>query len=506
MYSPGDTLYLVSQNLSGSDLLDVNLADAHALLKSPGRIVATGKPAHVSGQQPPLIYQMCITHAYTPFTMSVVCRARLTGVYKGPAALAPFIPLPPDTSDATPLAIESPSDIVDGTASIGPEYILKLFDHRCFVNIRQDCELDGPYAMENARAYHKYHRGPPAPYFSKFFWDMPGVTHERPWTESDIGLFEAWMEVDARRTFETEVSVYNILADLQGQVVPKVLDTISSNTPFVFEPTPSVVAGSDNHDMTTMNDAVDNDLSSDSSSSDQDVNLDGVDLTRLATGHRVYGILMEYVPGMSLRTFIDDCLRSGRPELRAEVASIADEAVALILEIGRYPMLNSDIRLDNVLVRESYVATLSLNLEGADSHTTECDPRASSELSPSESCTATIDNPTSVGVSRCVAIDFGESRLRFEDETDEQWRCAKLFRDEEGSLVDALSWEMRQVFKEILGRELSLEEDPKLQQACREAQAEVWTYERVRPWYRKLSPEDQSAYEMNPRWGQHPKA
>ena len=505
MYSPGDTLYLVSQNLSGSDLLDVNLADVHALLHSPGRIVATEKPAHVSGQRPPLVYQMCITHAYTPFTMSVVCRAKLTGVYKGPAALAPFIPLPPDTSDATPLAIESPSDVVGGTASIGPEYILKLYDHRCFVNARTEGKEVLPYARENARAYHKYHQGPPAPYFSKYFSSMPGLSHQRPPTESDLGIFEAWMEADARSIFETEVSVYNVLADLQGSAVPRLFDTISSNTPFVFNDPPSMAGVGYDNQVTPMRGKLDQDDRAHRSNHD-DVAPNGVDLTHLAAGHPIYGLLLEYVPGISLRSFIGSSLRAGRQELRAHVASIADEAVALVLKIGRYPVLNRDIRLENMLVRQSYVATLSLDgmeLGSGDEQLTESDPSSVPHSVSFEELTDS--NPAATTVSRCVSIDFGQARLRFDDETDEQWRCAKLYDDEEYAITDRLSWEMQRVFKEIIGAEQSFEGDAAtLRTLARDAQAALWSYELKRPWYRKLSMEDQLAYESDDRWGQHP--
>ncbi len=39
---------------------------------------------------------------------------------------------------------------------------------------------------------------------------------------------------------------------------------------------------------------------------------------------------------------------------------------------------------------------------------------------------------------RCVAIDFGSSRVRYPDETDEEWRRAKQNQDEEGAVGQVL--------------------------------------------------------------------
>lgn len=98
----------------------------------------------------------------------------------------------------------------------------------------------------------------------------------------------------------------------------------------------------------------------------------------------VGGILIEYIPSFRLRE-----IKEHLPKETWD--AIGNGAVALVNLISDRGVLNSDVRLENILV-------------------------------------TTTDPP------RVVMIDFGLTRLRREDEGDEEWRRAKKSQDEEGAV------------------------------------------------------------------------
>ena len=157
----------------------------------------------------------------------------------------------------------------------------------------------------------------------------------------------------------------------------------------------------------------------------------------------------------------------------------------------------------------------------------------------------------------CVAIDFASCRLRYEDETDEEWRRAKEFEDEEGNLGTAIQRVLRQAiqqhssshsttFAPAIHPKLSLHSSstPPLAPAIHSEQStfplppafhsdessmpllihdngetrrdtpgtnaqhwesgrDVWKYRDRGRWDRQLSTEEQAAYEEDPCWGLH---
>ena len=51
-------------------------------------------------------------------------------------------------------------------------------------------------------------------------------------------------------------------------------------------------------------------------------------------------------------------------------------------------------------------------------------------------------------LNRCVVIDFGRSRLRFPDETDEEWRLNKMEKDEDGQVGFGCEIHLRDLLKD----------------------------------------------------------
>lgn len=486
MYHPGDDLFLFSNTLSSDGRTPLTPT------KPVGFDIAPGlKP----------IYHVRIVHAYTPFTMAVVCRVRLIGIFETPMAIPPHIPLPLDTDDST----TTPSPCTDDpeTLTNGPEYILKLYDRRCFRNVRKEYGCTAPYSEEHARAYEKYRQGTPAAVFTPYFWDMQGLG-DRKDTETLTRLFEAWLEEDARKTYRKELAVYDLLRDLQGKSIPKLFDTVSCNVPFRFARTTSPAAGEERKGQ-----VMDSEHEPDSQG--------GTNSSDFVDWNIIHGILIEYIPGPSLRSFIRSCMTSPNHRLRSELVSIADEAVAVTVEIGRYPVLNRDIRLDNMLVRESYVSTLDFHTPHDAPVSIETErlvPTASSDSMASKPRRDPRNALDHLNETRCVAIDFGHTRLRFADETDEQWRCAKNADDEEFRITDVIQWEMQVLFKaqrsaqgsssELVKEANSGDSGESLRRACQIDQQALWNYQPVWLWYRELSPEEYKENFEILDWGQHP--
>ena len=86
---------------------------------------------------------------------------------------------------------------------------------------------------------------------------------------------------------------------------------------------------------------------------------------------------------------------------------MCDDAVVLINQISDHSMLNTDARLDNILVR----------------------------LLTSPGSVPMIDN---LPPNPCVLIDLAQCRLRREDENEDAWIAVKWSQDEEGAVGHVL--------------------------------------------------------------------
>jgi hypothetical protein len=100
----------------------------------------------------------------------------------------------------------------------------------------------------------------------------------------------------------------------------------------------------------------------------------------------VPGLLIEYVPSLSLRQFIRH-----KPHYPPSVIkTVCDDALKLISTINDLEFLNEDVRIDNVLVRKS-----------------------------------ALEEKNSGGLPHCVLIDLSHRRQRGLEEDDEKWKRAK---------------------------------------------------------------------------------
>lgn len=100
------------------------------------------------------------------------------------------------------------------------------------------------------------------------------------------------------------------------------------------------------------------------------------------------GLLLEYIPGVTLNELAEKTPRESWQ-------SIADSAVSAVNAISDHEILNRDVQLRNIMAR----------------------PCAASDFG-----------------YRAVVIDFGRTRFRGEDESDEDWGQEKSLQDEEGAV------------------------------------------------------------------------
>ena len=111
---------------------------------------------------------------------------------------------------------------------------------------------------------------------------------------------------------------------------------------------------------------------------------------------RVKGIMLEYIPGFSL----SDLVVSGVPP--GAWQGIVDRAIRIVHALSDRDVLNKDVRPTN------FIAS---GWSGDDG-----------------------DNDQAIEEFRIFMIDFGQSRLRREDEADPEWGRAKWRQDEEGAV------------------------------------------------------------------------
>ena len=488
MYQPGNLLYLTLQTLIGDDLPDdtVLAVDTALRARSPqhhkdGGWKETDHPVNL------VTYKMRILHAFKPFTMAVVCHVRLIGIVSG--SIAPAVN-DVDTAtelgrdQATPLAIEG--DFTDHL-----EYIVKIYDRRYIHNPRIIYDNARPYSAAKATAYHKLvQAGAPLPNFTRNFCQTPGLASAEHWTDVEDGLFEAWLEHECGLMRRVEIAAYNTLSDLQGKSVPWLFDAVSfaSRTLDVPEGVATAVAVQNSEDKSGWSQGGKHDSSC------------GGEMTI------VEGLLLEYIPGPSLQSYVDGLLSLiGRVPCHLfakDMNNICDEAVRLVREVGKRDILNRDYRIDNIIVRapgfDAFLRRLrhladGVSLEALHAAMFTPLPRES----PSPPATVPGTDPADSKIPRCVLIDFGHSRVRFPDETDEQWRCAKDLEDEEGAIGTVL--------QSYLKRKISaLKRDSRPAALDEALDSLLWNWTVNTPWRRELSAEEQRAYEVEEGWGMHP--
>lgn len=122
---------------------------------------------------------------------------------------------------------------------------------------------------------------------------------------------------------------------------------------------------------------------------------------------QVKGILLEYIPGFSLSKLAENV----PPEA---CQGIVDQGIQIVYALNDHEVLNRDVRPDNFIVRMI---------------------KSSDEVGAAE--------------YQVVMIDFGQSRLRGEEETDFAWGRNKWTQDEEGAVGMLMRHRLRKVGIEI---------------------------------------------------------
>ncbi|KAK4211626.1 casein kinase I RAG8 [Rhypophila decipiens] len=120
----------------------------------------------------------------------------------------------------------------------------------------------------------------------------------------------------------------------------------------------------------------------------------------------IKGILLEYIPGFNL----SDLSSQAPPEA---CQGIVDQGIRIVHALSDRNVLNKDVRPDNFIVNRSY------------------------------------HNEQEDMVFRVAMIDFGQSRLRREDESDLDWGRAKWQQDEEGAVGQVMQHQLKRAGIEI---------------------------------------------------------
>ena len=135
---------------------------------------------------------------------------------------------------------------------------------------------------------------------------------------------------------------------------------------------------------------------------------------------KIPGILLEFIDGFTL-----DTLHLETPQCQWQ--NLCDQAVKVVHWISDHNVLNEDVRRGNMLVRKKGGKPIkSKRVEDA-------------------------SDPVLVDGYDIFAIDFGLSRLRRHDETDDEWREAKYEEHED----EKIGFGMRSMLKNSCGFELN---------------------------------------------------
>lgn len=224
------------------------------------------------------------------------------------------------------------------------DVVLKMHDPRFATDLRRRTDLE-PWSQEQADAYVDYVRSGGAAKLVETFKTME--ERELSTVEQETYQHEA-----LRLTCADEMEVYNVLKPFQGKETPMFLTSVKLITPSTL---PSRY------------------------------------LSREARKFfDVHGLLMEYIPGISL----GDLPHSNIP--RTSWQTIVDQAIDNTGILSFRSILNEDVHRRNVLI--------------------------------------TPDSSRRCGY-RAVMIDFGSCRFRGEDEDESEWACAKHEQNEEGGLA-----------------------------------------------------------------------
>ncbi|KAI5895061.1 uncharacterized protein SCHCODRAFT_02535618 [Schizophyllum commune H4-8] len=226
-----------------------------------------------------------IVEAYRPFTMSPVL----------------LVSIPP------------PAASLENGPPLPSTAIFKLYDRRCFTNIRTDFDEGKPWSLEKEKEYRQYlddvSNGSATPLdfgSPTFFYD----------NDVSDGEFEAYLRYMAQRTFDAERSAYERLQELQGKILPTLYGAVEYEAVI-----PNVRDGSGT--VTEM----------------------------------VPGLLLEYVSSLSLRQLITTWRTRDPPLPDSILAAVCAEAVRVVDRVSDFEVLNEDVRVDNFLIRQEFLTS-----------------------------------------------------------------------------------------------------------------------------------------------------
>lgn len=214
-----------------------------------------------------------VLHVYRPFTMSAVLRVRVVEAHG--TALAP-----------------------------GSEAILKLYNRRFLNNVREELDPPAPWSPELDRAYAQWLRDvADGKAQAVDFDDDTGSV----WTYENlsVGSLEAYLQRLALRMHSRELHAYDVLEDLQGDLIPRLYGSVTY----------------DSHDTSTPRAAVP-------------------------------GILIEHIPGPTMRELVATWTARTPSPPDAQLAKICDAAVDAVEQVAQCDaLINPDVRVDNVIFR-----------------------------------------------------------------------------------------------------------------------------------------------------------
>ena len=246
-------------------------------------------------------------------------------------------------------------------AHIPDDAVLKLYDRRCLTNTRERRGEGHPWDLHKEREYRRYlaavAEGSTVP-----------LDFEEPKSGRKLsdGEFEAYLRYIADKMFQTEGATYDRLLPLQGNDIPRCFASVEWEVRIPLEGDTAVT-------------------------------------------ETVHGLLLEHIPGLSLRDLVRTWTRR-QPALPSSVlADLCDRAVAVIDHTSNFDVLNEDVRMDNFIVREPFFRSPP----PADAHSAR-----EHEL---------IDHPV-------ILLDLAQVRLRASYLTDAEWGLGKLHEDEEGAV------------------------------------------------------------------------
>ncbi|KAI1787467.1 hypothetical protein LXA43DRAFT_951217 [Ganoderma leucocontextum] len=255
----------------------------------------------------------------------------------------------------------STTPLHDGISiSLPPIVVLKLYDRRCLSNIRDQWDERRPWSLDKEHEYRRYlddidaATGAAIARGDKF--DDVGFLWDNDVSD---GEFEAYLEHTAQRVFNAERATYERLRPLQGKKIPTLYGAVEYEI--------SIPDGS-------------------------------------AATETVPGLLLEYIPSLTLRELIATWTARDPPLPNGILATVCEEAVRVVERVSDFDVLNEDVRVDNFLIREPFVGTSSSRGE----------------------VPAVVEDAV-------VLIDLGHCRLRREDESEGELVKAKWSQDEAGA-------------------------------------------------------------------------